>query len=36
MVPHVLELGDELLPELLVNDGHLEAALVRKEVPVIC
>ncbi len=36
MVPHVLELGDELLPQLLVNDGHLQAALVRQEVPVVC
>jgi hypothetical protein len=35
MIPHVLELDDKLLPELFVDDGDLEAALVRQEVPVI-
>jgi hypothetical protein len=35
MIPHVLELDDKLLPELLVDDRDLEAALVRQEVPVI-
>ena len=35
MVPHVLELDDKLLPQLLVDNGDLEAALVGQEVPVV-
>ena len=36
LVPHVLELCHQLLPQLLVNDGHLEAALIGQEVAVVC
>ena len=35
LVPHVLELRHQLLPQLLVNDGHLETALVGQKIAVV-
>ena len=35
LIPHVLKLRDELLPQLVLDDGHLKAALVVKEVAVV-
>ena len=35
MVAHVLELGDQLLPQLVVNDRHLKTALVGQEIAII-
>ena len=35
LIPHVLKLRDELLPQLVLDNGHLEAALVVEEVAVV-
>ena len=35
MVAHVLELGDQLLPQFVVNHRNLKAALIGQEVAII-
>ena len=35
LVPHVLKLSDEFLPQLVLYHGHLEAALVVEKVAVV-
>ena len=35
LVPHVLELGHQLLPQLVLDDRHLETALVGEKVAVV-